>query len=149
MGFLFITIMIPLAIAFIVSWVNTPDVPDHEPTITFESFKKFYSINPDRWILEDQYVICKIGDTKGSYYYGLTFYDYKKQKCYFESSSDLRKYKKFQKKLEQDKLETARMKATSEMLGMVKKDIANMEDLAEQQKKQAMENFDSILKNLK
>jgi hypothetical protein len=39
------------------------------------------------------------------------------------------------------------MESTAKMLGMVKKDIANMEDLAEQQKKKEMENFDSILKN--
>ena len=149
MGILLILVLLPLAALLV--WAlfdKTPIVPDNEPTIEFESFKKFYSINPDRWILEDGYVVCKIGELKESYYYGRYFHDYKKQKFYFASYSGFRKYKKFQKKLEQDKLEVARMKATSEMLNMVKQDIANMETLAEQQQQQAKENFNKILNNL-
>ena len=40
------------------------------------------------------------------------------------------------------------MQATAEMLNAVKQDIANMESLAQQQKKQAVDNLNAILKNL-
>lgn len=40
------------------------------------------------------------------------------------------------------------MESTANMINAVKKDIANMENLAEQQKKQAMDNFNNILNKL-
>ena len=40
------------------------------------------------------------------------------------------------------------MKATAEMLSVVKEDIAKMESLAQRQNKQAVDNITSILNNL-
>lgn len=118
-----------------------------EPKIAFKAFKKFYSINPDRWTLDKASVICQIVNEEKSSYRGL-FYTYDNERFYFTFFDYLR-YKRFCKRLAKDKLNAEHMESTAKMLGMVKKDIANMESLAEQQKKQAMENFDSILKNLK
>lgn len=117
------------------------------PEIKFESFEKFYSINPDRWELKEPYVACKIDNGKEHHPYDGLFYSYKLEKFRF-SSSDYKKYKKFLKQLEQNKLENKHMESTSKMLSMVKKDIANMEELAEQQKKQALDNFNTILNNI-
>jgi hypothetical protein len=119
----------------------------NKPKIKFEAFKKFYAINPDRWNLDIGYVKCKIVNENKSAYRGL-FYTYDSEQFYF-SFLDYFKYKRFCKQLEKDKLNKKHMEATAKMIGMVKKDIANMENLAEQQKQQAIENFDYILKNLK
>lgn len=116
------------------------------PKIKFAAFKKFYTINPDRWNLDIASVVCKIVNEEYSPYRGL-FHTYNSERFYF-SFLDYLRYTIFRKQLEKDKLKAKHMEATSKMLGMVKKDIANMENLAEQQKKQAMENFDSILNNL-
>lgn len=118
-----------------------------EPKIAFKAFKKFYSINPDRWTLDKASVICQIVNEEKSSYRGL-FYTYDKERFYFTFLDYLR-YKRFRKQLAKDELNAKHMESTAKMLGMVKKDIANMEDLAEQQKKKAMENFETILKNIK
>lgn len=116
------------------------------PKIKFKAFKKFYSINPDRWTLEYQSVVCQIVNEEKSAYRGL-FYTYDNERFYF-TLFDYIRYKIFRKRLAKDKLNKEHMESTAKMLGMVKKDIANMENLAEQQKKKAMDNLNDILKNL-
>lgn len=149
---LFVILFICLAVACFINVVSTLIDYDYEldkncPKIEFKAFKKFYSINPDRWTLGQGYVICKIVNESKSSYRGL-FYTYDNERFYF-TLPDYIKYKRFRKQLEKDKLNAKHMESTAKMIGMVKKDIANMEDLAEQHKKKAMENFDTILKNLK
>lgn len=144
-------ILVVLVIALV--WIIllfSPSYPsgyEDLPTIKFESFQKFYSINPDRWELKDPYVACKIDNGKEHDPYVGMFYSHEFEKFRF-SRSDYKKYKRFLKQLEQNKLENKHMESTSKMLSMVKKDIANMEELAEQQKKQALDNFNTILNNL-
>ena len=116
------------------------------PIIKFDAFRKFYSINPERWELEGDYVVCKIDIKRESIFYGICAYNTERFRFGFW---DFQRYKIFRNQIEKDKMNSKHMESTAKMLGMVKKDIANMEDLAEQQKKKAMENFDSILKNLK
>jgi hypothetical protein len=132
-------------ISVLISWWC--ETNSEYPKIKFKAFKKFYSINPDRWTLQGHSVVCQIVNEQNSSYRGL-FYTYENEIFYFTFFGYLR-YKRFCKQLAKDKLNAKHMESTAKMLGMVKKDIANMEDLAEQQKKKAMENFDSILKNLK
>ena len=139
-----IFVFIKTMIALTSYWCDTDS---RYPKIKFEAFKKFYSINPDRWTLYESFVECKIVNEEKSAYRGL-FYTYDSEAFYF-SFFDYKRYKRFRKQLAKDKLNAEHMESTAKMIGMVKKDIANMEDLAEQQKKKAMENFDSILKNLK
>lgn len=141
-----IAVIIFLTVLF-VAWVDYPTYYKDLPKIKFEAFKKFYSINPDRWNLEDGYVACKIENDRKQRPYGGLFYDYKKEGFCF-GFFDWLKYTDFCRELETKKQDTKHMKATSEMIRMVKKDIENMEALAQQQKKQAAENLDAILKNL-
>lgn len=144
-------ILIVLIVTFLwVVIIMTPSYPSGYkdlPIIKFESFEKFYSINPDRWELKDPYVSCRIDNDRKHEPYGGLFYSYKLEKFRF-SRFDYKKYKKFLKKLELNKLENKHMESTSKMLSMVKKDIANMEELAQQQKQQALDNFNNILNNL-
>ena len=118
-----------------------PDNPDDAAEISFEAFHQFYLINPNRWKLYYDYVECIIPD-KSKY----RILDYT-EKFYF-SFFDYQKYKKFLKKVKQDKIDIRNMQATAKMLNAVKQDIANMESLAQQQKKQAVDNLNAILKNL-
>lgn len=135
-------IVFPLiGIVCVVIGFLSPGNPGDAVKISFESFKQFYSINPKRWKLNDNYVECIIPDKTR---YGLFYHT---EKFYF-SFFDYQKYKKFLKKVKQDKIDTRNMQATAKMLNAVKQDIANMESLAQQQKKQAVDNLNAILKNL-
>ena len=145
-----ILIMILAAIVFLICLCSKCEEwslysPDNAAKIKFVSFKQFYSINPDRWILKDAYVICKI-DHERQGYSGL-FNSRTEEKFRF-GFFDYLKYDKFCDKLKSQKIENKNMMATSEMLRMVKRDIANMESLGQQQQKQAMDNFNNILNNL-
>ena len=144
---LFVILLVALIWCSLLIGPSYPRGYEDLPIIKFESFEKFYSINPDRWELNDPYVACKIDNDKKHEPYGGLFYSYKLEQFRF-SRSDYKKYKNFLKKLELNKLENKHMESTSKMLSMVKKDIANMEELAEQQKKQALDNFNNILNNL-
>lgn len=136
-------IILSIPVAFCVcDWES--DSPGCAPKIKFKSFEKFYWVNPDRWILEDGYVKCKMGESKS--YKGL-FLDSTTEKFGF-GFFDYYKYKKFKNKIYKDKMKRKKMKITAEMLKVVKEDIANMEDLAEQQKKHAMDNINVILNGL-
>ena len=129
-------------IGLFICWVLSPSNPKNAAKISFKSFEQFYSINPKRWKLNDDYVECIIPDKSK---YGF-FFDHT-EKFYF-NFFDYQKYKKFLKKVKQDNSDAKNMKATAEMLNAVKQDIANMENLAQQQKKQAVDNITSILNNL-
>ena len=131
-----------LIIGFSTYDILSPDNHKCAAKITFKSFKQFYLINPERWVLYIDYVECIIpSNTK----YGFLF-DSKEQ--FYFNFFDYQKYKKFLKKVEQDKIDTKNMQATAKLLNAVKQDIANMERLAQQQKKQAVDNLNAILKNL-
>ena len=148
-------VLVLLIVLIVVCIINAIDIlleyssrtDKNKPKIAFKAFKKFYSINPERWTFDMSSVLCRIDNEEKSAYRGL-FYSYDKERFYFTFFDYLR-YKRFRKQIAKDQLNAKHMESTAKMIGMVKKDIANMEDLAEQYKKKAMENFDSILKNLK
>lgn len=129
-------------IGLLIYWGLSPSNPNNAAKISFKSFEQFYSINPKRWKLNDDYVECILPDKSK---YG--FFSDRTEKFYF-NFFDYQKYKKFLKKVKQDKNDAKNMKVTAEMLNAVKQDIANMENLAQQQKKQAIDNITSILNNL-
>ena len=120
-------------------WMDTPQVSSFDTTIPFKAFEKFYTINPNRWELDVYNVTCIINNSNK--------WCPQKQIFWFKFN-DYQKYKKFLKKINRNKAERKNMQATAEMLNAVKQDIANMESLAQQQKKQAVDNLNAILKNL-
>ena len=126
-----------------IAWLFTPSISDRDATIKFKAFKQFYSINPDRWEPNEFYVTCIIKDRDKNSWLSWP----RKQDFYF-GFIDYQKYKRFYRKIKQDKYDVIKMKATAEMLSVVKEDIANMENLAQQQKEQAVDNITSILNNL-
>lgn len=67
--------------------------PEDAAKIKFKAFKKFYSINPERWKLHAASVTCKIVNESKSSYRGL-FYEYEKEEFRF-SFWDYLRYQKF------------------------------------------------------
>lgn len=139
---LMLVIFIVYLIYILIDWsINTPG---DTTKIKFKAFEKFYAINPERWELKDSYVVCLIEDQNRRYSYYRS-YD---RKCFCFGVLDYRRYKRFCKMVERNKIKEKDMKNIAEMLGAVRQDITNMENLADQQKKQAMDNLNSILNNL-
>lgn len=86
---------------------------DHGIKIKFSAFQKFYSINPDRWTVDDDHVICHtIGWDMEDFHFGIL--DYIRYKLWF------RKYKKGEKIKEETEI-------MQRMLKSVKADIEKTE----------------------
>lgn len=130
--------IICLIIALGILYLVQEQPPSNAAKISFKAFEKFYLINPDRWELYSRCVECKIPmecypklfTTSEEFYFN--FFDYQK-------------YKKFLKRIRKNKIKTKNAEATAKMINAVKKDIADMESLAQQQQKQAIDNIASIL----
>ena len=138
-----VLIGILIFLGFVSDWATeSPDIAK----IKFKAFERFYSINPDRWELEDGCVICRIYNDKEKQYGGL-FHNYTKEWFRF-GFMDYQKYKKFKRKIERNKFKEKNMQITSRMLKAVREDIENMESLAQKQQSEAMDNIRSILNNL-
>lgn len=85
------------------------------PKLKFLQFKKFYDINPDRWHLEDTYVMCRLNSGRNEFFsFGLIDF-------YF-------KYKPFLKSLEKAEEKEVEAQHYLNMIAAVKKDIADFEE---------------------
>lgn len=134
-GLMFLLILFLIFIA-----LSPGDFPDDAVPMSFKSFKQFYLINPNRWVLNKNSIDCIVQHENK--------WHFEDKRHFYFGWLDYQKYKRFYNKIQQDKINERDMRATAEMLNAVKKDIANMENLAQQQKKQAVDNLESILKNL-
>lgn len=95
--------------------------------LKFKSFKRFYNINPDRWDLDDAFVVCKCNTnswntTKEYFYFG--FIDYIR-------------YKFWRRNLNKRDKEKAHAQSTARMINSVREDIKKMELLGQQELEQA------------
>ena len=137
--FIIFLICIGILVCLFIGWWI--ELPCGATKIKFDAFKQFYAINQQRWELGDNYVTCIIDDDSHRWF------STKRENFYF-GFFDYQKYKRFHANIKRNRITDGNMRATSEMLKMVKKDISNMESLAKQQQKQAMNNLNSILNNL-
>ena len=104
--------------------------------IKFESFKKFYDINPNRWELHDDHVNCLIET-----YYNSLLNKYERFQFDFV---DYRKYVRWLKnKKERDK-EMANMESTAKMIAAVRQDISKLEKTADRQIKKSVSILESL-----
>ena len=107
-----------------------------DPKIKFDSFKKFYEINPQRWNLMRQGVKCYTDEYR---IYGDIF---------SFGFWDWLKYIKWKDTLEKHEAEQSNAKLTAKMIAAVKQDIASFESLGQQQQDMAVNNIKDIVKNL-
>lgn len=139
--------MIVIAYILISLFIYHESTDKNNPKIKFNTFKKFYEINPDRWKLsndteyKNNYVACYMTRHEGS----MLSTGYHRFRFGF---IDYRRYTHWLKHIEKQKTNLKNMQLMADMIAAVKQDIANMENLAQQQKKQAIDNITSILNNL-
>lgn len=88
MGWIFFglggVILLTITFFLIIAWT---DSIKNTPKIKFKSFKNFYTINPNRWRLYDDYVVCSTTRIwslhDATFHFGLIdFYRYKLFKCH-------------------------------------------------------------------
>lgn len=99
-----------LIFALVMYWLTWLDTCGNYPRIKLKDFEKFYALNPERWVINGDYVGCKTD--KGKYeWFCFGFIDYVK-------------YMMWLGKLSNDKKAKAHMESTQRMLDSVKEDIA-------------------------
>lgn len=130
-----ILILISVCIALFGVWLEY-SVDRDDPKIKFDSFKKFYEINPRRWSLLSQGVKCY---TDKYMMYGDIFYF---------GFWDWIKYTRWRKELEKCQSKQSNAKLTAKMIAAVKQDISNFEALGQQQQDMAVNNIKDIINNL-
>lgn len=115
-----IFVIAPIVISFVLAFTLRSD--HGYATIDFESFKKFYNINPDRWELHDEYVCCA---TKIEY-----DMIWKSENFQF-NYLDYQKYKKWLKNKQEYDKKLKHAKSTAEMIAVVKQDIEKLEKMSD------------------
>lgn len=127
-----IFIFIALSIYFMVNIIKFAiwdyDCEDATNKIKFESFKSFYNINPERWILHDGCVICKDPTRFNGIKFKFNYIDYKR-------------YKRFCKNIDKYNERINSNKDCARMIELVKLDISKIEA-------QGKSEFETFTKNL-
>ena len=102
-------------LAFIISLATwTDDTLFCYPKIKFASFKKFYEINPNRWVLHSGHVECKIDGKSYAEKFRFSCIGYWKYKLWSKQQEDI---------LEQER----HNRSIQRMMDAVKQDIADSE----------------------
>lgn len=94
------------------------DIESIKTTITFDSFKSFYQVNPERWKLDDYSVAC----IKPSYYSYMTHYIWFK----FNYIDSIR-YRWFKYNIKRNNQSAQATENYNDMINIVKADIAAFE----------------------
>ena len=110
------------------------------PKIKFKSFKNFYELNPDRWRLHDDTVVCKI-DFKSIRNFNICIND---DKFHF-GFIDFYRYKLWKNNLGKRKENKLKAQITARMIAAVKQDIAASEQQANKYQDEAVQTLWSIL----
>jgi hypothetical protein len=115
-------------------------IDQHGPKLKLKSFLTFYAINPDRWILHEWCVTCKIPREN---HYPMLVVNYTEEGFHF-SYIDTCRYCLWYKNLQKRKTKQSLDKSTLRMLEAVKLDIAAIEDQSQREINEAK----SILKGV-
>jgi hypothetical protein len=114
-------------IIFFFCWSDYTDFS--RPKIKFESFKKFYEINPTRWTLQHSMVGCKTKlECSGGELFRFSFIDYIE-------------YKLWKNDLARSRTQEQHNKVTKRMLDAVKQDIADSEAKAKSMQNKAIDDL--------
>lgn len=118
------------------------DEDNHHPKLSYKQFIDYYWINPDKWILRDNYVQYKyLKDIRNIYYNYST-------KSFSFSFIDQFKYQKFKHDIKTNKEKMERSKAHKEsyriLLEGVQKDIYKLRKQSEDELNQAMSTMKEV-----
>ena len=137
---IFLTIVVSIGALFgilmmiLFWWKETDSVSK----IKFKSFKKFYAIEPKRWSINMDYVVCKTQER--SIIFTFNFIDYYMYRAWYKYNSKMKTRKEMQHRQDND---------TSAMLRAVKQDIKNLENKVAQEQADALNQMRTIISNLK
>lgn len=138
-----------LFLAFSPLIINVLDSCSYEyPKIKFESFKKFYVINPSRWTLYDNHVLCDCDvEVTGGYFvkYGCINKEYIRLKFSFWETF---RYIAWLKNKEKEDRKLKDVEDLSKVISVVKDDIINLEKHAEKEMNKGVEIYIKVLENL-
>lgn len=109
-------VFLTMLIVMLVDWKETTG---HYPRMKFKDFKKFYAINPKRWVLHASYVSC---------YVSPAFDD---EEVFMFNFVDHWRYKLWFKNKEKRKENKSNMEATQRMLNAVQEDVKKHQSDAE------------------
>lgn len=140
MLYLFIGLLAVAVFICLILWLCSWSESKHGAKIKFKSFKMFYNLNPERWILRHYYVVCitKIA-------YGMNFgEDY-----FYFGPIDFLRYGMWMCENERHKKQANKAEMTARMLAAVKQDIENTENKAKKYQNKAINDLQNILENLK
>lgn len=128
--------MIVIAYILISLIIYHESTDKNNPKIKFNTFKKFYEINPDRWKLssdteyKNNYVACYMTRHECSMlstgYYGFRF-----------GLIDYRRYTHWLNHMEKQKTDLKNMQLMADMIAVVKQDIEKLEHTSDQEIKQS------------
>ena len=112
------------------------------PSITFNQFKAFYEVIPDRFYLHSDYVCVNTS----------TDCDFCLNKYYFKTNGDLRKYQRFLDKKEEIEMSSKKrnedLEAKNALLEVVKLEIDRRYNMAKNEVESARLEQERILENL-
>jgi hypothetical protein len=97
--------------------------------IPFKSFKSFYGVNPNRWVLESNYVIGVKSSSTIEFKFNLI---------------DTLRYKRFLRNLEKIEERIATNKEYSEMIACIREDIDSLEIQSRSEMNAAVKNIKDI-----
>lgn len=98
------------------------------PTITFEQFKDFYSLNPESWSLRE----CRVvKDNKDELSLTFTYQEWKKYKKFKEQIAEEERQQ--QERATSQKIEKEKVETTKKVLEAIQKDIDNIRAAAEKE----------------
>ena len=103
--------------------------------IKYKSFKKFYNLNPDRWILRDGWVDC--------------FCDYSNSYSFYFSYFDWFKYEHFAESIEKHKEKQKANECTAKMLAAVKQDIERHDKVYAAKTQSSIDDMQHIINSLR
>lgn len=132
-------VVIAIVIIFIADYVSfkSEQIAD-TPVIKFAAFVSFYNINPNRWILHDQYVQCKI-------VYQHQRGKYESLELFHFSYIDTKRYEKWKRCKEKTREEERKYEKMAWLISTVKEDIKNLESQAAAEKAKGVEIIKGIV----
>lgn len=137
---IFLTIVVSMGALFgilimlLYWWESTHSVSK----IKFKSFKKFYTIEPDRWEIKRDYVVCKTPERH--IILTFNFFDYYVYCAWCKYNSKMKTKKEMQRKQDKD---------ISAVLKVVRQDIKNLENKVTREQTDALNQMRTIISNLK
>lgn len=142
---LIIAILIVAAIIFMiyfaVTWIEWVTGQSRCPKIEFKSFQEFYNINPKRWELKEDHIVCRCNQAYNGIFHRIEQFEF--------TYIDYLKYIHWKRNIEKEENFKEQNKSIANMLAAVREDIRSLEERSKREKNEAIDYLQKILNNLR